>query len=59
MDFAEIAKLLSLLRSLPPGAVEDALKLVQEGTQFAADVKAFLDKYPQVVEAIKQLQGGK
>ena len=59
MDLKEIAAILNLLRSLPEGAFEDGIKLIQDGTAYVAEVKAFMDKYPQVIEALKQLRGGK
>lgn len=54
MNILEILKVLS---SMPPEAIKDGLVLVQEGVKLAEDVKAFADKYPQVLEAFKTLRG--
>ena len=52
MNLPDIFKLLA---DLPPDAVKDAAALVEEGVTFAAHVKAFLEKYPQLIEDIKKL----
>ncbi len=52
-----IPDVIKLLASIPPAALEDAIPIVEEGTKLAADVQAYLAKYPQIIEAIKKLNG--
>jgi len=55
MTFNDI---LRLLASIPPEAYKDAEPIIEEAIKTAQDAKAFMDKYPQIVEAFKKLKGG-
>jgi hypothetical protein len=50
MNIADVIKILS---KIPPQAIEDAVPIIEESVKVAADVKAFLEKYPQILEAFK------